>query len=122
MSGEKNRRERHTLVYPRHAFEPEDLLRFVELKPFTSAWKDLGLRDEDQQALEVMIMMNPKGHPVVEGTGGLRKMRFAPARWETGKRGAARVCYVYFEEYCSAVLVLAYGKNEKDDLAPHEKR
>jgi hypothetical protein len=96
-------------------------LRFIHLKPFTAAWEDLGLNDDDLAALQIMIMLDPARHPVVEGTGGLRKMRFAPARWQTGKRGAARICYVYLEEQGIVLLVLAYSKNEKDDLTPNEK-
>jgi len=122
MAARKSRKDKHTLVYPQHAFNPEEWIRFIELKPFASAWKDLGLGDEDQMALEVLIMINPKAAPVVEGTGGLRKLRFAPSRWRTGKRGAARVGYVYLQEYGVVLLVIAYSKDEKDDLTPNEKK
>lgn len=115
------KRQRRTLVYPRHAFRPEDLLRFVHLPPFVRAWKDLRLDDEDLQALEIMIMLNPTRHPVVQGTGGLRKLRFAPARWGTGKSGAARIGYVYLQEHGTVLLAIAYSKDEKDDLTPDEK-
>jgi hypothetical protein len=72
-------------------------------------------------ALQVWIMVNPKGNPVVNGTGGLRKLRFAPARWRTGKRGALRVGHAYLEEYGTVLLIIAHGKNEKDDLTPAER-
>lgn len=62
-------------------------------------------------------MANPLGAPVVRGTGGLRKIRFSPLRWTKGKRGAVRVAYVYFEEYKIVLLVVAYAKNERDDLS-----
>jgi hypothetical protein len=39
-----------------------------------------------------------------------------------GKSGGNRVCYVYFEEYSVVLLVLAYPKNEKDDLSDAEKK
>ena len=103
-------------------FKPEDWLRFIELKPFAIGWKDLGLDDDDQMALQILIMLNPRAHPVVAGTGGLRKLRFAPPRWKSGKRGAARVGYVYLQEYGVVLLVVAYAKNEKDDLTPSEKK
>src|SRR2546427_733072 len=99
MSQKKKSRHRATLVYPKHAFRPEDLLRFIELRPFADGWRDLKLNDDALLALQIMIMLNPKGNPVVAGTGGLRKMRFAPARWQTGKSGAARVGYVYLQDY-----------------------
>jgi hypothetical protein len=93
----------------------------VELRPFTEGWKDLGLGDDDLLALQVMLMLDPKAAPVVKSTGGLRKTRFAPASWGTGKSGAARIAYVYLQEYGTVVLAIAYSKNEKDDLTPEEK-
>jgi hypothetical protein len=122
MAKKHSRRQRHAIVYPGHAFKPEDLLRFVELKPFTDGWNDLKLNDDDLMALQIMIMLNPKGCPVVNGTGGLRKLRFAPARWHTGKSGAARVCYAYLQTYGTVLLLIAYAKNEKDNLTPDEKK
>jgi hypothetical protein len=67
-------------------------------------------------------MAKPKGAPVVPGTGGLRKIRYAPLRSGKGKSGGVRVCYVYFEEYAVVLLVLAYPKNERDDLSAIEKK
>jgi hypothetical protein len=108
--------------YPKHAMSPEDLLYFIETSEFTAAWEKLGLNDEDDLlALQLCIMAGPKRAPVIRGTGGLRKLRFAPADWGTGTRGAARICYVYFEEYGIVLLVLAYAKNEKDDLSESER-
>jgi hypothetical protein len=80
------------------------------------------LNDEDLLALQVSIMLNPTGHSVVKGTGGLRKLRFAPARWQTGKSGAARIGYAYLKEYGTVLLVIAYGKSDKDDLTRFEKK
>jgi hypothetical protein len=66
-------------------------------------------------------MTAPRAAPVVPGTGGLRKLRFAPPEWHTGKRGALRVCYAYFREHSIVVLMAAYSKNRKDNLSPAEK-
>jgi len=109
--------------YPEHELSPEDFLRFVELDEFADDWKKLGLNVEaDLWALQIMIMFAPDQHPVIPGTGGLRKMRFAPEDWGSGKRGGIRVCYVYFPEHYIVLLVAAYGKNEKDNLTNEEKR
>jgi hypothetical protein len=100
---------------------PEELLHFVELRAFTDAWDNfLGLSDDDLLALQVLIMKQPKAAPIVKGTGGLRKVRFA--RDGSGKRGGIRVCYVYFEEFGVVLLVHAYAKNRKDDLSAAEKK
>jgi hypothetical protein len=127
MAKRNQRKDKCVLVYPRHVFRPEvfrpeEWLRFIELRPFAAAWKDLGLDDEDQLALQVLIMLNPTNPPVVEGTGGLRKVRFAPVRWRTGKRGALRVGYVYLQDHGVVLLVIAYSKDEKDNLTPGEKK
>jgi hypothetical protein len=107
---------------PRHRIRPEDVVIFVELDDFTNDWQKLRLSDDDLHALQLAIMETPKGAPVVPGTGGLRKIRFAPAQSRRGKSGGSRVCYVYFEEYAIVLLVLAYPKNEKDDLSYAEKK
>lgn len=96
-------------------------MRFVELDGFSDEWSELGLNDDDLYALQVAIMANPAASPVIEGTGGLRKLRFAPAKWNVGKSNAARVCYVYFESYSIVLLVAAYSHKEKDNLSASEK-
>ena len=57
-----------------------------------------------------------------QGTGGLRKLRFAPERWNCGKSGAVRVCYAYFPDHWKVVLMAAYGKGEKGNLTEKEKQ
>jgi hypothetical protein len=99
-----------------------DLPSFVELRPFTEGWRELGLTDDDAMALGKAIHQRPKGFPVVQGTGGLRKIRFAPPTWRKGKSGALRVGYAYLEQYGTVLLVIAYAKTEKDDLTPKEKK
>jgi hypothetical protein len=114
--------EERLLGYPEHELTPEDLLHFVELDEFRDDWRSLGLGVEDDLwALETLIMRNPTGPPIVPGTGGLRKMRFAPDRSGEGKRGGVRVCYAYFPAHWTVLLVMAYGKSEKDDLSHEEK-
>src|SRR5688572_26057880 len=88
-----------------------DLLHLVELDEFVQDWDKLGLNDDDDMwALQLEIMRAPERAPLVQGTGGLRKLRFAPPRWKSGKSGAARVCYVYFREHGIVLLVMAYAR------------
>ena len=89
---------------------------------FIQDWGELGLNDDDDMwALELEIMSAPEKGRLIQGTGGLRKLRFAPPRWKSGKSGAARVCYVYFKEDGIVLLVMAYSKNRKDTLTAKEK-
>ena len=63
------------------AFDPEDLLHFVELDEFIDDWRSLGLDDEaDLFSLQMAIMADPRASPVIEGTEELRKRRFARRR------------------------------------------
>ena len=104
-------------------FDPERLLHFIELPQFTRRWEQLGLDDEeDLSALQFVIIENPKIGDVVRDTGGLRKMRFAPPRWNIGKSGATRVIYAYFDEFGIVLLCLVYGKNEMGDLSDAVKK
>lgn len=66
-------------------------------------------------------MSDPEGPPVVSGTGGLRKIRFAATDTDKGKSGGIRVCYAYFLEYHIVLMLMAYPKNRKDNLSAKEK-
>jgi hypothetical protein len=65
--------------------------------------------------------VRPDGAPIVSGTGGLRKLRFAPTGWRSGKRGAISIGYLYLEAHATVVLVIAYAKGQKEDLTANEK-
>lgn len=117
MAKKNPQRLEASLKFPGHLFKPEDFLSFIESKVFERAWKACGLTDEALFELHLLIMLRPKGPPVVEGTGGLRKLRFSPAGAARGKSGSHRVCYVYYEEFGIVLLVTAYPKNKKDSLS-----
>ncbi len=117
----KNREEGILVTYPKHRMAPEDTIDFIEMSGWSNDCKRLGLNEVELLAMRVGIMSGPDRAPIIKGTGGLRKMRFAPARWETGKRGAARVCYVYFKDYDIVLLVKIYSKNEKANLSAADR-
>lgn len=119
----RRRKTRVSFRYPKHTCNPEDLLDFIELQQFSKQWERMGLDDEDDlAALQLTIMVNPKGYPVIEGTNGLRKLRFAPKRWKTGLSGAARVLYKHFDNFGIVLLCLVYGKDETDNISPAVKQ
>jgi hypothetical protein len=93
------------------------------LPQFTKRWEKLGLDDEDDlTALQLAIMAGPKAWPVVRGTLGLRKLRFTPERWKSGKSGGARILYRYFESFGIVLLRLVYGKDEVANISPVVKK
>lgn len=92
---------------------------FVELPLFRSKWKALGLDDSDLRRLQKEILSDPKIGSVMQGTGGIRKMRFAFEH--RGKSGSIRVIYIDFEIHEKIFLITAYPKSEKDNLTPAER-
>jgi hypothetical protein len=100
----------------------KDLPGFLETPRFTQSWQHFGLTDADLHALQVTIMERPTRFPVVSGTAGLRKVRFAPESKPVGKRGGLRVCYVHFARFGVILLVLVYAKTSQQDIAPAEKK
>jgi hypothetical protein len=95
---------------------------FLQMATFTKAWEHHGLSDEALRALEDEILLNPIAGNVIQGTGGLRKMRFAAPGSQRGKSSGFRVCYVDFSEFGFIFLVTIYTHNEKDNLSATEKR
>ena len=58
--------------------------------------------------LEKLIQADPDGPPLVKGTGGLRKTRFADRGSGRGKRGSYRVGYAHFRNP-GIILLLEAG-------------
>ena len=92
---------------------------FIILPEFDKNWKSMGLSDEDHRRLENLILQNPEAGALMQGTGGLRKLRFALDN--RGKSGSARVCYVDFIIQETVFLITAYPKNEKENLSKAER-
>jgi hypothetical protein len=59
-------------------------------------------------------------HPVVAGTGGVRKARWG--RQGKGKRGGVRVIYFYLSTAGVVYFLDIYAKAAKEDLTPADKQ
>ena len=92
---------------------------FIYLPTFESKWKKLGLTDDDAFRLEHELLSNPLVGKVIEGTGGIRKMRFAVKG--KGKSGSTRVIYIDFQVHKEIFFLDVYQKSDKEDLSDHEK-
>ena len=92
---------------------------FIEVPLFTKRWKEIELNDADLLNLQIMLLKNPQSGPVMEGTGGIRKVRFPLEN--KGKSGSVRVCYTDFEEYEVTYLITAFTKKEQENLSAEEK-
>src|SRR5258706_9819388 len=106
------RSETHKIKAPR-GLVAEDWARFIELPYFVNKWQHLGLDDNDLRALQVLLTVQPKLAPIMEGTGGLRKLRFARSGEGRGKSGSFRIGYAYFEDFGVVALMAVYAKNDQ---------
>ena len=98
----------------------EMLIRsFIEVPLFSKRWAEIGLGDDELLALQIMLLKDPTPGPVMEGTGGIRKVRFPLEN--KGKSGSVRVCYTDFEEYEVTYLITAFTKDEQENLTKSEK-
>ena len=93
---------------------------FIYFKIFDKSWREMGLTDDDLIELENMIMENPTIGKIIQGTGGVRKLRFVLSN-NKGKSGGARILYVDYVSYDKTVLLNAYPKGGKDNITDSEK-
>lgn len=94
---------------------------FVELPPFERLRADY-LDDEAYRALQLELMANPEAGDVIEGTGGLRKLRRPDPRRGKGKRGGLRVIYYWWTGGDQFWLFTVYDKDQADDLSPQQRK
>ena len=74
----------------------------------------------DKEALVFYLACHPDAGALISGTGGLRKLRWSAGG--KGKRGGARVIYYFHSEKMPLYLLTVYGKSEKADLSPEQRR
>jgi hypothetical protein len=67
-------------------------------------------------------MENPEVGDLIQGTGGLRKIRYADARRTRGKRGGLRVIYFWWSMGRQFWLFTLYDKGECADLTSQERQ
>ncbi|CAB3683858.1 Toxin HigB-2 [Achromobacter deleyi] len=94
---------------------------FVELPAFSRYRSDY-LDDDGFLSLQHTMMKNPEAGDVIEGTGGLRKLRFGDTRRGKGKRGGLRVIYYWWDGGSQFWLFTLYDKDEMSDLNAKEKK
>lgn len=93
---------------------------FIELPAFEKHRSDY-LDDDLLHRFQQELLKNPEAGDVVEGTGGLRKIRVIDQRRNRGKHGGLKVVYYWWSGLDQFWLFTLYGKNEQDDLTPQQK-
>ena len=94
---------------------------FVELPPFERV-RTSYLDDAAYLSLQNQLMANPQAGDVLEGTGGLRKLRQSDPRRGKGKRGGLRVIYYWWLGGAQFWLFTVYDKDQTDDLTPDQRK
>jgi len=78
------------------------------------------LKSEEQTAMEAAISAAPGNNPAIQGTGGIRKARWA--RQGKGKSGGVRVIYYYAVIPSEIHFLLVYAKKDQADLTAEQRK
>jgi hypothetical protein len=93
------------------------VLEFRETQLFTRLIVEL-LTDQEYAALQGTLVITPEAGDLIQGTGGLRKLRWRQAARGKGKRGGIRVIYYWYEAGSLLYMLLAYSKVREMILRP----
>ena len=77
------------------------------------------LSSAERELLIMYLAEFPMAGVAMQGTGGIRKLRWA--REGMGKSGGVRVIYYYHDERMPQYLLTLFGKNEKANLSAAER-
>ena len=83
---------------------------------FTRLWPDYWTEDERGE-FAAFLATHPEAGDVVQGSGGVRKVRFA--RQGGGKSGGVRVIYYNRLENGKIFMLLVYAKAKTENIPAH---
>ena len=89
----------------------------IETSFFTRQVQTL-LSDEEYRGLQNMLILHPESGSVIQGSGGLRKVRWSSAGH--GKRGGVRVIYYRAFSNEQILMLWMYAKSDQNDLTPKQ--
>jgi mRNA-degrading endonuclease RelE of RelBE toxin-antitoxin system len=90
------------------------LTTITELPEYIKRADSLLSKSERKDVIDY-LSEHPKAGEIMEGTGGIRKMRWS--RGNRGKSGGVRVIYYYHDERIPLYLLTMFGKNERANLS-----
>ena len=73
----------------------------------------------ERQDIVSYLAAHPKSGDLIEGTGGIRKLRWG--RGGRGKSGGVRLIFYYHSELMPLYLLTLFAKNEQDNLSKAER-
>ncbi len=95
------------------------MLTFIEHPAFSKTIGEI-LSDSEYAEFQRHLSAHPDDGDVIPGLGGLRKIRWAASG--RGKRGGARIVYLFLVHADTLYLFHAYTKGDIADMTPDQKR
>jgi hypothetical protein len=92
-------------------------MEIIETSVYTEDITKL-LTDEEYQELQKFLVEHPKSGDVIQGSKGLRKLRWKLKN--KGKSGGIRNIYYYYEEQYTLYMIYVYEKSKTEDLTPKQ--
>tara|TARA_B100000745_G_C20075159_1_gene367176 strand:- start:563 stop:874 length:312 start_codon:yes stop_codon:yes gene_type:complete len=89
---------------------------FIETSHFTKLLPSY-LNDDEYRGLQSLLLIRPDAGAVVRGSGGVRKIRWAPEG--KGKSGGVRVIYYWRVSDDEVWMLTIYSKSERDSIPSH---
>jgi len=77
------------------------------------------LNEAERKSVIDYLAAHPRAGDIMEGTGGIRKIRWA--RGGRGKSSGVRVIYYYHDQRIPLYLLTVFGKNEKPNISKSER-
>ena len=94
------------------------LVTVIETPEFLARVEKLMTEDE-RDALIAYLAAHPTAGDLIQGTGGVRKLRWGLEG--RGKRGGARVIYFYLTADIPLFALTIFAKNERADLTQQDR-
>lgn len=73
------------------------------------------LTDDEYRALQSLLLQRPDAEVIIKGSGGIRKVRWAPSG--SGKRGGVRVIYYWKKSEHEVWMLTLYHKSEQSTIS-----
>src|SRR3989338_8706006 len=77
------------------------------------------LSDDERRDLISYLAAHPKAGDLIEGTGGVRKLRWA--RGGRGKSSGVRIIYYFHSDVMPLYLLTLFAKNERANISKAER-
>jgi hypothetical protein len=96
-----------------------EMVTVVEIRNFERQAEQC-MSQEERNEFIAFISHNPEAGDVIQGTGGIRKVRWAVG--SKGKSGGVRVIYYFHSLDIPLFLLDVYAKSSQADLSAAEKK